>query len=99
MTLDEVPADTKMELTPELDRAFRAANCRPTCHACHEPIAVGASLQLTTVTHPHPIVGLVDRMICAKRDKVKLQETMVRQNMAERRGGGYSRSSRNVDPA
>ena len=59
MTLDEVPADQIMTLTPELDRAFKAAGCKPECHVCRNTIVVGKDFELVS------FMGY-DQMTCSK---------------------------------
>ena len=48
-TLNDVPADTKMVMTEDLDRLFRLAKCVPACHACQESIVVGDPFQLVSL--------------------------------------------------
>ncbi len=67
MVLDDVPANTIMALTPELDRLFRFAKCNPTCHACKAKIEVGESFQLLSLDGK-------DEMLCVACDREKLIE-------------------------
>lgn len=57
MTIDDVPADVIQELTPELDRLFRVAHCRPGCHSCFKKIEVGSKFQLLSLNG-------TDEMLC-----------------------------------
>lgn len=67
MTLDNIPADTLMTLTAELDRLFKFAHCKPSCHACRKPIEVGSAFQLLSFKGK-------DEMLCTNCDKEKLIE-------------------------
>ena len=67
MELDAIPADVIMELTPELDRAFKVARCKPACHACKAKIEVRESFQLLSLEGK-------DEMLCATCDREKLIE-------------------------
>ena len=67
MTLDDVPADTLMTLTAELDRLFKFARCNPSCHACKKSIGVGSEFQLLSFNGK-------DEMLCTNCDKEKLIE-------------------------
>ncbi len=59
MTLDDVPADVTMELTAELDRLFKTAGCRPTCHVCFHKLALGDTFSLVALNG-------MDQMVCAR---------------------------------
>ena len=103
MTLDDVPADTIMELTPELDRLFRFAQCVPTCHACQKPIRLGKRFQLLSYLGS-------DEMLCELCGRPELEaqhqeklKTHIWKPVTEDgfggyyvrlRRGGYSRPSR-----
>lgn len=81
MTLDDVPADTILTLTKDLDRLFRFANCDPTCHACDKTIKIGTDFQLISVSpkdRPHkryyvdPDGPYTDEMACGKCTRADL---------------------------
>ena len=92
MTLDDVPADMMLSLTGELDRLFRAARCRPTCHSCWKPIGVGTDFQLLSFRG-------FDKMVCGKktcnRESLEklYQEELASKARAEMKSG-YSRPSK-----
>lgn len=67
MTLDDVPADKIMTLTDELNRLFKAAGCKPQCHACGVEIEIGAEFQLLS------FYG-TDEMLCHKCKREELEE-------------------------
>ena len=67
MTLDDVPADKIMVLTEELDRLFKAAGCKPTCHACRKGILVEREFQILS------FYG-IDEMLCHKCNREKLEK-------------------------
>ncbi len=46
MTLDDIPADVPFDMTDDLVRLFRIADCDPACHACLNQIKVGDSFEL-----------------------------------------------------
>ena len=66
MNLDDIPADVTMTLTPEINRAFRAAGCRPTCHACNFSIKVGEDFQLLSFDGR-------DQMVCHRCNREDLE--------------------------
>lgn len=66
MTLDDVPADTVTTLTDALDRLFKFAGCKPTCHACKKSIAVGSEFQLLSFKGK-------DEMLCNECTKDDLE--------------------------
>ena len=59
MTLDDIPADVEMALTAELDRLFKVAGCRPTCHVCFHKLAIGDAFSLVALNG-------TDQMACAR---------------------------------
>jgi len=67
MTIDDVPADTVVELTAELDRLFKAVGCKPACHACKTKLAIGDRFQLLSYQG-------IDEMVCATCDRDALKK-------------------------
>lgn len=49
MTLDDIEADSILEMTSGLQRLFRLANCDPACHCCEKPIETGSMFKLACV--------------------------------------------------
>lgn len=66
MNLDDIPADVMVEMTPDLRRAFLAANCNPTCHVCQKKIRDEQNFQLIS------FLG-VDQMVCGKCGRKELE--------------------------
>ncbi len=99
MTLDDIPADEVVILTEQLDRAFRAVRCVPTCHCCGVPILIGDKFKLAmTETVDAPGLssrwhgGAKDEMLCERCTPEKLlkkRQAVRRRWLAD--GGGYSR--------
>ena len=81
MTLDDVPADTTLILTHELDRLFKAAGCNPACHACGNAILSYENFMLLSYEG-------TDEMLCHRCDrealKRKKQEDKERLELKER---------------
>ena len=104
MTLDDIPADTTLTLTDELDRLFKAVGCNPTCHACGHTIELGQAFMLLSLDG-------MDEMLCHECDREALilkkeRDVEKREILMEgrtgtpsngtgwsKRGGGYSRPS------
>lgn len=74
MTIDDIKADVKMEMTELLLRAFQAAGCEPSCHCCYSEIKVGDEFKLAIVVSTK--VGhqeeTLDEMLCNKCTPAKL---------------------------
>lgn len=47
--IQEIPANTDVEMTPTYHRLFVAGGCRPCCHLCLKNIEVGQKFKLSTV--------------------------------------------------
>ena len=67
-TLDDIPADTLLTLTPDLNRLFDYAHCSPACHACCKAIEIGATFQLVSSEVSEDDVGR-DEMLCSTCDR------------------------------
>src|SRR5688500_7771339 len=48
-TIEEIPADQLIEMTPLLHRLFNAGGCDPACHGCWNKIPVGEKFKLSTL--------------------------------------------------
>jgi hypothetical protein len=48
-TVESIPSDEPIEMTPLLHRLFDAGGCYPACHGCWNPIQVGQSFKLASV--------------------------------------------------
>ncbi len=81
-TLYDIPPDTTLVLTEEYDRLFKAAGCKPTCHACLKAITVGR--KFTLVSHCGQDVMICDKKFC-DLDKVIRRPSMDARNERERR--------------
>ena len=66
-TLNDVPADTQMVMTEDLERLFRVAKCNPPCHACLKTIPIGGPFQLVSLDG-------TDEMTCGKCGRDDLRE-------------------------
>jgi len=76
MTLDDIPPDTTHVLTELMDKLFKAANCRPTCHACSRKILVGMKFKLAT--HEER-----DVMLCGKHSLKHLTDPIEVEKLKE----------------
>ena len=47
--LKDIPADTTIKMTEDLIRAFKIADCDPTCHNCGEELVAGMLFKLAHV--------------------------------------------------
>lgn len=50
MIVSEIPADTIVEMTPEIYQEFCLGGCIPHCHFTHKPIKIGERFKLSTIT-------------------------------------------------
>lgn len=50
--LDDIPADTTIEMTLDLIRAFKSGGCHPACHNCGEELVAGKRFKLAYVKDP-----------------------------------------------
>ena len=89
MTLDDVPADTLMALTDELDRLFKFAGCNPACHVCGRKISVKGRFRLVSYRGE-------DRMTCARSTCTRAG--LERKHQAKiAPGGGYDWAETNKE--
>lgn len=99
MTLDDIPADQKVEMTKHLSRLFDAAGCKPQCcHYCYKPIRLGDTFWLVTykgrdqmLCEKHSVADLEERAKAAERERREWQR---KQDFRHGHVGGYSRPSR-----
>ncbi len=105
MNVEDIPADTTLTLTSELDRLFKAAGCIPGCHACEGDIYLEEKFMLLSFNG-------TDQMLCQDCDRGDLEralelkeqrrEELMRQFPPRRGanygGSGYSRPSRRNKP-
>lgn len=47
--IDKIAADTEIEMTDDLIRAFRACGCDPKCHCCGDMLTAGLKFKLARV--------------------------------------------------
>ncbi len=95
-TIDDIPADKTLTMTPILIRAFRAAGCNPFCHCCREGIAAGQDFKLATIMakRGHDMES-TDQMLCEKCTPQMMVESINKSRKHwEAQGRGYSRPSR-----
>ena len=91
MTLDDIPADQKIQINAKMVRLFRAAGCDPGCHSCLRKIEVGDVFQLATNDGRDVMLCdhcNVDDLIAAKAKRARARWRNVQKY-------GFSRLSRN----
>ena len=103
MNIDDILPNQEYEMTPELSRLFKAADCDPQiCHGCEKPFKIGQKFRLITIELDDRL-GLTDEMCCMKCDEKKLQRTYDQHRKAREtsysissgvRSGGFSRPSK-----
>ena len=96
--INEIPADTEIEMTGELIRAFKVAGCHPTCHCCGKELIEGQPFKLAyiksldrfTVTYHtderHKEFKEEDEMLCNKcspADLIAYQEKLWKNSEVE----------------
>ena len=98
MTLDDIPADVRMEMTHELQRLFRAASCVPTCHVCNKRILVGHFFALISLNGRDEMVGdgCTKEQLRRKREIQQVKQQAEEDSLLEykRRHPGYTRLSK-----
>lgn len=73
--IDDIPADTSIDLTEDLVRAFKSVGCDPRCHNCGEELVIGEPFKLAyvkvlqyytgwTLEHAEDQADEVDEMLC-----------------------------------
>lgn len=95
-TIDDIPADETLTMTPILIRAFRAVGCIPSCHCCLKDIAAGQDFKLATVRAKHKYdMENTDQMLCGKcTPQMMVKSINTSRKYWEAQGRGYSRPSR-----
>lgn len=97
MKVEEVPADTLVEMTPELYQEFCIGGCVPQCHHTQKWIRIGDKFKLSTVPiafHPSgQTAGLYDlktkEVMLSEpvlvEDFIKIQQQIVSNSHEDRR--------------
>lgn len=72
--VEDVPADTLVEMTPELYQEFAIGGCAPACHLTRAWIRTGDKFKLSTVPVAHHPPGATGGLMRLETKEVMLSE-------------------------
>lgn len=76
MKVEEVPADTLVEMTPDLYQEFCIGGCVPMCHMTGNWIKIGEMFKLSTVPTAHHPRGSTAGYLTLETKEVMLSENV-----------------------